>query len=219
MSLLSDNIIKLAKSLELKRLIEAKKKSDNNDYAGKNKILADLFQKSPKQFKVDSELESGKYVGITHKPSGFQIHAPRMLVPVGIENKMKKAEFPKQERVRVIIPYKGQYLLERLSNPKWKDNFGKRRFIGGGIEGNETPQQAASRELKEELGVTVKPGRFKYVGVDPESGHHYLRLPKHDIAPGKYKASVGSDPFINLEPGLPHGEDYIGPNIKTLKKH
>jgi hypothetical protein len=217
MSLLSDNIIKLAKSLELKRLIEAKKKSDNNDYAGKNRILADLFQKSPRQFKVDSELESGKYVGITHKPSGFQIHAPRMLVPVGIENTMKKAE--KQERVRVIIPYKGQYLLERLANPQWKDNFGKRRFIGGGIEGNETPQQAASRELMEELGVAVKPGRFRYVGVDPASGHHYLRLPKHSIQPGRYKASVGSDPFIHLEHGLPHGSDYIGPDIKTLKKH
>jgi 8-oxo-dGTP pyrophosphatase MutT (NUDIX family) len=215
MSLLSDNIIKLAKSLELKRLIEAKKKSDNNDYDGKNKILSDLMRKHPNQFKVDSVLDS-KYVGLTHKPSGFKIHAPRMLVPVGIENNMQKRA--KQERVRVIIPYKGQYLLERLSNPKWKDNFGKRRFIGGGIEGDETPQQAASRELKEELGVSVKPGRFRYVGVDPDSGHHYLRLPKHTIQPGKYKATVGSDPFIHLESGLPKGEDYMGPNIKTLKK-
>jgi 8-oxo-dGTP pyrophosphatase MutT (NUDIX family) len=214
MSLLSDNIIKLAKSLELKRLIEAKKKSDNNDYDGKNKILSDLMRNHPNQFKVDSVLDN-KYVGLTHKPSGFKIHAPRMLVPVGIENNMQKRA---KERVRVIIPYKGQYLLERLSNPKWKDNFGKRRFIGGGIEGNETPQQAASRELKEELGVSVKPGRFRYVGVDPDSGHHYLRLPRHTIEPGKYKATVGSDPFIHLESGLPKGEDYIGPNIKTLKK-
>ena len=215
MSLLSDNIIKLAKSLELKRLIEAKKKSDNRDYQGKNKILSDLMRKHPNQFRVDSVLDN-KYVGLTHKPSGFKIHAPRMLVPVGIENNMQKKAT--QERVRVIIPYKGQYLLERLANPKWKDNFGKRRFIGGGIEGNETPQQAASRELKEELGVSVKPGRFRYVGVDPDSGHHYLRLPKHAIQPGKYKATVGSDPFIHLEPGLPHGEDYLGPNIKTLKR-
>lgn len=89
MSLLSDNIIKLAKSLELKRLIEAKKKSDNNDYAGKNKILADLMDKHPSQFKVDSEL-NGKYIGLTHKPSGFKIHAPRMLVPVGIEHSKGK---------------------------------------------------------------------------------------------------------------------------------
>jgi hypothetical protein len=64
----------------------------------------------------------------------------------------------------------------------------------------------------------VKPGKFKYVGVDPESGHHYLRLPKHTITPGTYKASVGSDPFIKLEHGRPHGDDYIGPDIKKLKK-
>jgi hypothetical protein len=215
MSLLSNSIIKLAKSLELKRLIKAKKKSDNNDYAGKNRILADLLNKHPKQFKVDSVLDD-KYVGLTHKPSGFKIHAPRMLIPIGIENSMQKKAT--KERVRVIIPYKGQYLLERLVNPAWKENFGKKRFIGGGIEGDETPQQAASRELREELGVTVKPGKFKYVGVDPESGHHYLRLPKHTITPGTYKASVGSDPFIKLEHGRPHGDDYIGPDIKKLKK-
>jgi hypothetical protein len=89
MSLLSDNIIKLAKSLELKRLIEAKKKSDNNDYEGKNKILSDLMTKHPSQFKVDSELNS-KYIGLTHKPSGFKIHAPRMLVPVGVEHNKDK---------------------------------------------------------------------------------------------------------------------------------
>lgn len=208
-------MIKLAKSVALKQLIEAKKKSDNNDYAGKNRILADLLAKHPKQFKVNSVLD-GKYVGLTHKPSGFKIHAPRMLIPIGIEYSMQKKAI--QERVRVIIPYKGQYLLERLVNPAWKKNFGKRRFIGGGIEDSETPQQAASRELKEELGITIKPGKFRYVGVDPDSGHHYLRLPKHNISPGTYKATVGSDPFIRLEHGLPHGEDYIGPDIKKLKK-
>ena len=89
MSLLSDNIIKLAKSLELKRLIEAKKKSDNNDYDGKNKILADLMRTHPGQFKVNSILDK-KYVGLTHKPTGFQIHAPRTLIPTGIEYNVKK---------------------------------------------------------------------------------------------------------------------------------
>jgi hypothetical protein len=90
MSLLSDNIIKLAKSLELKRLIEAKKKSDKNDYAGKNKILQELLAKHPRDFKIDSVLDKN-YVGLTHKPSGFKIHAPRMLVPVGIEQGINKA--------------------------------------------------------------------------------------------------------------------------------
>jgi hypothetical protein len=90
MSLLSDNIVKLAKSLELTRLIEAKKKSDNNDYDGKNRILADLLRNNPRQFKIDSVLDA-KYVGLTHKPTGFKIHAPRTLVPVGIEQSINKA--------------------------------------------------------------------------------------------------------------------------------
>ena len=86
MSLLSSGIYKLAKSLELKRLIEAKKLSDKNDYSAKNRIVGELLANNPKNFKVDSILDR-KYVGITHKPSGFKIHAPRSLIPTGIEHK------------------------------------------------------------------------------------------------------------------------------------
>ena len=86
MRLISAGIVKLAKSLELKRLIEAKKRSDAGDYAAKNRILADLLNSKPKEFKVDSDLNP-KYVGITHKPSGFRIHTQRKLIPSNIEIK------------------------------------------------------------------------------------------------------------------------------------
>jgi hypothetical protein len=89
MGLISTDIIKLAKSLQLKQLIEAKKKSDNNDYGAKHKILAELLDKHSKEFKVDSLLNEN-YVGLTHKPSGFKIHAPRTLIPIGIEYSVKK---------------------------------------------------------------------------------------------------------------------------------
>ena len=79
---------KTAKSIELTKLIEAKKFSDQKNYEAKNRILAELLSKSPKQFKVDSSLNE-KYVGITHKPSGFKIHTNRKLVPAGIENAQK----------------------------------------------------------------------------------------------------------------------------------
>jgi hypothetical protein len=78
-------LIKVAKSIKLQKLIEAKKLSDKNNYGQKNALLAELLKKYPKEFKVDSVLNN-KYVGLTHKPTGFRIHAPRMLVPVGIEN-------------------------------------------------------------------------------------------------------------------------------------
>jgi 8-oxo-dGTP pyrophosphatase MutT (NUDIX family) len=212
MSLLSDNITKLAKSIELQRLIEAKKKSDNKEYQSKNKIIQDLLAKHPRDFKIDSLLDKN-YVGLTHKPTGFKIHAPRTLIPVGIEYNIKKAE---QERVRVVVPYEGKYLLERLNNPAWPKNFGKRRFIGGGIEQGETPEQAAARELFEELGQRLDPKDFRPLGRDPEAGHHYLELAQHNLNPGVFKASKGSDPFITLEHGLPEGDDYLGPVLKNL---
>jgi hypothetical protein len=79
------SLIKTAKSLELRQLLEAKKRSDKNDYAGKNEILSALLKKHPEQFSVDQILNN-KYVGITHKPSGFQIHTSRALIPTGIEH-------------------------------------------------------------------------------------------------------------------------------------
>jgi hypothetical protein len=91
MSLLSNEIIKLAKSIQLKKLIEAKEMSDKRDYQGKNKIMRELLTTHPKSFTVDSILDR-KYVGVTHKPSGFKIHAPRNLIPAGIEYNLKKSK-------------------------------------------------------------------------------------------------------------------------------
>lgn len=88
--LLPSHIIKLAKSIELKRLIEAKKLSDKNDYVGKNTILRELLQEYPKQFRVDQILND-KYVGLTHKPSGFKIHTARTLIPAGMEHTYDRA--------------------------------------------------------------------------------------------------------------------------------
>ena len=89
MRLLPYNIIKIAKSYQLRKLIEAKKLSDKNEYGGKNELLGKLLQKFPKEFKVDQYLHN-KYVGLTHKPTGFKIHAPRTLIPVGIEHQINR---------------------------------------------------------------------------------------------------------------------------------
>ena len=85
--------VKTAKSKDLKKLIKAKAYSDKRDYFEKNKILGELMTAKPKDFKVDSILHDN-YVGLTHKPSGFKIHAPRTLVPIAVEKKafLKEAE-------------------------------------------------------------------------------------------------------------------------------
>jgi len=134
------------------------------------------------------------------------------------ELKAAAADGP-QPRVRVVMPYKNQYLMETLNNSKWPQNIGKRRFMGGGIEKGETPEQAAAREMFEELGVKIKPTAFKPLGNDPREGwqhEHYLELLKHKLKPGNFNATVGSDAVVTLSHGLPEGDDYMGPDIKTL---
>lgn len=126
---------------------------------------------------------------------------------------------PPQPRVRVVMPYQGKYLMETLNNSKWPQNIGKRRFMGGGVEPGETPEQAAAREMFEELGVKIKPTAFRPLGNDPREGwqhEQYLELLKHKLKPGNFNASVGSDAVVTLSHGLPAGDDYMGPDIKAL---
>jgi len=75
------------KSEILKNLLEAKKRSDISDFTTKNSILSDLLRKQPNEFYVDSELNP-KYVGVTHKPTGFRIHTSRAILPHGIEHRL-----------------------------------------------------------------------------------------------------------------------------------
>jgi hypothetical protein len=73
-------INKIAKSMELKQLIKAKKMSDESDYVHKNELIRKMLIKNPEAFRVDSRLNR-EYVGLTHIKSGFKIHAPKSIVP------------------------------------------------------------------------------------------------------------------------------------------
>lgn len=114
----------------------------------------------------------------------------------------------------MVLPYQGEYLLERLLNPDWPSSMGKKRHVGGGIERDERVEEAAAREMHEELGVVVNPEDFVYLGEF--ENQYYIELLEHNLVPGKYKASRGSDPEITLEKGLPSGDDYIGPDLKIF---
>jgi len=70
-----------------------------------------------------------------------------------------------REGVVAIIERSGRYLTITRSQSVIAP--GKICFPGGGIEGDETPEQALIRECSEELGVLVEPIRQLGVSVTP----------------------------------------------------
>ena len=65
---------------DLYLLLQAKKFSDLRNYHEKNKILRNLMSERPDDFIIDSSLNR-KYVGVTHLPTAFKVHAPIDIIP------------------------------------------------------------------------------------------------------------------------------------------
>lgn len=65
---------------DLYLLLQAKKFSDTRNYHEKNKILRNLMAERPDDFVIDSSLNR-KYVGVTHVPTAFKVHAPLDIIP------------------------------------------------------------------------------------------------------------------------------------------
>lgn len=55
-----------------------------------------------------------------------------------------------------------------LVNPTYVDHW---LFPGGGVEADESPMTGCAREVQEELGLTVTPGRLLCVDYLPHDGH------------------------------------------------
>jgi len=130
-------------------------------------------------------------------------------------------ELPQPKRTRVVMPYEDGYLLERMNNPKYPANLGRQRFPGGGIDAGETSQQAAAREMMEELGLSVKPEQLRSMGIHTNADHgpeEYFELADHGIQPGNYTASVGGDKHIELIKGLLNSPHYWGAQLNTLQQ-
>lgn len=65
-------------------LLQAKDHSDKKQYGAKNRIMALMMYKTPDEFLVDSD--DGKFLGITHAPTGFRMHLPKNIVPAVVRS-------------------------------------------------------------------------------------------------------------------------------------
>ena len=69
--------------------------------------------------------------------------------------------------VKVAILVDGKLLMHLRDNKPGLFNANMWDFPGGGREGEETPQECAIREVKEELSITLKPASFIWEKVFP----------------------------------------------------
>lgn len=76
----------------------------------------------------------------------------------------------KNERSRVIVVHDGKILVLK----SW---YGPDMWIlpGGGIHDDEQPAVGAARELREETGIQVEPGKLEFIRRAPVADSHGLR--------------------------------------------
>lgn len=81
-----DDVVEMSKSANegnpLAQMQLAKAMSDQKRYGAKQAILYGLMKDRPESFVIDSD--EGDIVGITHVPSGFQIHTRKAAVPAEV---------------------------------------------------------------------------------------------------------------------------------------
>jgi 8-oxo-dGTP diphosphatase len=95
---------------------------------------------------------------------------------------MSKSHFNFFAAVYLIVRKEGKILLLRRFNTGWMD--GMYTLPAGHIDGNETPQEAMSREAKEEINIDVLPEDLSVVhimhrkSVDREYFDFFLEVKK-----------------------------------------
>jgi ADP-ribose pyrophosphatase len=110
--------------------------------------------------------------------------------------------------VCAIIEHNGKILLGKRSAPRQHAGFWE--LPGGKIDPNETPQDALSREIMEELGVAIEVNRQLSAVVHEYETHivrlipFICRITNGMIKPSEYQETAWVDPFAKIElPLLP----------------
>lgn len=138
-----------------------------------------------------------------------------------LQEKQSMASDLTPKRVRVVMPHGKGYLMERMNNKKYPDNYGKIRLPGGGVDPGETPRQAAIREMAEELSLKLEEKKLKSLGIHPGDygAEEYFQYDgEHGAAPGNYTANFGGDKEIELIEGQTNDPNYWGGQLTALQQ-
>jgi len=94
-----------------------------------------------------------------------------------------------QVAVAVIINQKEQVLIARRGSHQYQGN--KWEFPGGKVEQGETSKEALIREIKEEVGITIKSADFM-IGIVHEYGDKKVLLDVYTVDDWRGKA-IGNE--------------------------
>ena len=101
------------------------------------------------------------------------------------------------------------YFFLQLRDEGAPTDPGRIGFFGGGIEGEETPLEAVTRETKEELAIDITPFFFKtYSGLERTSYVFLLEVPE------RFKDSVS---ILEGEDGFFLSEEEANTNPKVIE--
>jgi 8-oxo-dGTP diphosphatase len=89
---------------------------------------------------------------------------------------MTKNRFKLVPAVAIILKKDNEILLHKRKNTGYADE--QWAYVGGGVDGNETIRQAAVREVKEEVGVTIHEEDINVVHVKHAKGTAGTKYPE-----------------------------------------
>ncbi len=90
-----------------------------------------------------------------------------------------------------------------------------KKFPSGGSENNETPEEAAAREVEEETGLIFLPGQFRLITIVQKRGHklHFFEVDTDDL--GDLKKIGDEGEIISIaDRGVMFSNSFLPPQRK-----
>lgn len=156
------------------------------------RIAEDIFDKVDELFAGLEQTSWSDIYDVDNKPLGYRL-------PVGWTTERKGLWFRSVHAV--VTTANNKYVIEKRASqivfaPNMLDIS-----LGGGVDSGETTRQAVIRELKEELGVTIRPEQITFLGVRKWGRYHphYRKFTSMFLYSYHVKLTV-DDPIFIVQP-------------------